>query len=332
MHQKKAWCQTVTTLRQRHPKCSLGVLCGLFGKSRQAYYQYKKNAIIRDVNESLICNTVIDIRGIAPRLGGYKLYLMLCSIFSQSQMPGRDSFYKLLRRKGLMLAPSKGRRTTNSNHRFHKYKNLIKDMILTCANQLWVSDITYISLQDSVCYLHLITDAYSHKIIGWVLVPGLHLKYTLEALNMAILQTGRTDLRGLIHHSDRGVQYCSNDYTERLKQYNIAISMTQDYKPTDNAIAERVNGIIKQEWLYQRAPRETLEQTREELERIVDFYNNERPHMSNGMLTPQQAHEQHGILIKKWKTKNYTKNVEATQKNNVNLPYRKEERNELNHY
>lgn len=322
----------MTVLRKVYPKYSLGVLCGLFGKSRQAYYQYNKIAVSRDVNESLLCNTVIDIRSIAPRLGGYKLYLMLCSVFGRKQMPGRDSFYNLLRRKGLMLAPGKGRRTTNSNHRFHKYKNHIKGTVLIHANQLWVSDITYISLLGTVCYLHLITDAYSHQIIGWVLAPGLHMKYTLQALDMAILQTGKDDLRGLTHHSDRGTQYCSNDYVERLNQYNITISMTEDYKPTDNAIAERVNGIIKQEWLYQMPHRETIEQAREDIEGIIDFYNNQRPHMSNGMLTPKQAHQQKGELIKVWKKKKYTKPPELTQKNNVNLPYQKEDGDGLSRY
>jgi transposase InsO family protein len=292
----------------------LVVLCGLFGKSRQAYYQYQKGSFGREIKESLLCDAVIDIRGIAPRLGAYKLYLMLCCLFGREALKGRDSFYRLLRRKGLMLAPCKGRRTTNSNHRFHKYKNLIKGMVLTGANQLWVSDITYIPLSGGVCYLHLITDAYSHKIIGWVLAPGLHVEYTLQALDMAILQTGKSDLSGLIHHSDRGIQYCSNPYVEHLNRYKITISMTEDSKPTDNAVAERVNGIIKQEWLYQIPPVDDIEHLREDLIRIINFYNQERPHMSNGMLTPCQAHQQCGELNKTWKKKHYIKKQSQYEK------------------
>ena len=113
--------------------------------------------------------------------------------------------------------------------------------------KLWLSDITYIDLVDGCCYLHLVTDAYSHKIVGWCLSETLEAQYTLEALKMAVSQATADELQRLIHHSDRGVQYCCNAYTDELKKYGIRISMTEDYKPTDNAIAERVNGILKTE-------------------------------------------------------------------------------------
>lgn len=231
---------------------------------------------------------------------------MLCGIYGRDQMKGRDSFYKLLRGKKLMLQPSKGRRTTNSNHRYHTYKNLIKGLTLTSRNQLWVSDITYISLKDTVCYLHLITDAYSHKIIGWCLAPGLHSAYTLDALNQAIKQAGNGSLSGLVHHSDRGSQYCCDLYVNTLADHKIAISMTEDYKPTDNAVAERVNGILKQEWLYKMDRFESLEQAKDKMSQMIDFYNTKRPHMSNNMLTPDQAHQGTGELKKRWKKKVYS--------------------------
>ena len=283
----------------------MGTLCELFGNSRQAYYQYKKENAKKEIIESTVCSAVEDYRSEDPGIGAYKLYLMLCEVYGRDQMKGRDSFFNLLRRKKLMLKPSKGRRTTNSNHRYHKYKNLIKGLVLDGPNQLWVSDITYISLKDSVCYLHLITDAYSHKIIGWCLAPGLHSIYTLNALNQAIEQCKGKDCSSLIHHSDRGSQYCCDLYVQTLTDHQIKISMTEDYKPTDNAIAERVNGIIKQEWLYKIALFENIEEAENKMRQIIDFYNNKRPHMSNNMMTPEKAHQGTGVLKKCWKKKVY---------------------------
>jgi len=291
----------------------LGSLCGLFGNSRQAYYQYKKGNIEKEIREQTMLEAARCYRQEAPRLGAYKLYLMLCKIFGREQMIGRDSFYAFLRRKHLMLSPLKCRRTTDSNHRFHKYKNLVREFTPTAVGQLWVSDITYIALLDGVCYLHLITDAYSHKIIGWILASGLHAKYSIEALEMAIAQTNNKELKGLIHHSDRGCQYCCDRYVEILKAHQISISMTEDSKPTDNAIAERVNGILKTEWLYLMQKFVTISQAQKELERIIGFYNTKRPHMSNGMLTPEQAHLAHGELKRCWKKKIYKKKEEEMQ-------------------
>ncbi len=158
---------------------------------------------------------------------------MLCSLFGSDSMQGRDSFYRLLRRHRLMLPPRKKRHTTDSNHRYHKWKNLISGQVPTAANQIWVADITYIDLADGqVCYLHLITDAYSRKIVGWMLADTLRATITLQALEQAIEQAyalkGGGSLEGLIHHSDRGVQYCCDDYVSMLQKHHIAISMTED--------------------------------------------------------------------------------------------------------
>lgn len=253
-------------------------------------------------------DTVREIRGEDPGIGGYKLWIMLIAFFGEKFMPGRDSFYTLLRRYRLMLPPRKGRSTTNSNHRYHKWKNLIKGLVPTSLNQLWVSDITYIPLADGdVCYLHLVTDAYSHKIVGWCLANTLRASATLEALRQAIDQavemTGSESLEGLIHHSDRGVQYCCDAYVERLQRHGIAISMTEDYKPTDNAVAERINGIIKEERLYRQGLFETIEHAASVIERYIHFYNHRRPHMSVGYKTPGMAHREKGVQIKMWRNK-----------------------------
>ena len=246
-----------------------------------------------------------------PGIGGVKLWLMLSSMYDHGWMPGRDAFLNLLRRNLLMQKPRRTRSTTNSNHRYHKWKNLIKGFVPTRANQLWVSDITYIDLEGGCCYLHLVTDAYSHKIVGWCLAGSLAAVFTLKALRMAIEQACGDDLSGLIHHSDRGVQYCCGLYVDELQKHGIRISMTEDYKPTDNGIAERVNGIIKGESIYRQERRfATYGEALEHIRRFIAFYNGRRPHMSIGNQTPDCVHQQQGVQRKMWKKKIYQKKVE----------------------
>ncbi len=234
---------------------------------------------------------------------------MLSEMFSAGWMPGRDSFLSLLRRHHLMQKPRRSRSTTNSNHRFHKWKNLIKGFTPTSANQLWVSDITYIDLAGGCCYLHLVTDAYSKKIVGWCLAESLAAAFTLKALRMAIEGAGGGELSGLIHHSDRGIQYCCDLYIEELQKHKIQISMTEDYKPTDNGIAERVNGIIKGESVYRQERRfGSYNEAFEQIRRFIYFYNNLRLHYSIGLQTPNAVHEQTGEQKKMWKPKIYGRN------------------------
>jgi putative transposase len=199
-----------------------------------------------------------------------------------------------------------------------------KGFVPTAANRLWVSDITYIRLVGGdVCYLHLITDAYSHKIVGWTLSESLRAAATIAALKMAISQAGKSDLTGLIHHSDRGVQYCCDAYVAILQEHGITISMTEDYKPTDNAVAERVNGIIKGESLYGLRRFNSPEHARNVLERYIHFYNHRRPHMSIGYKVPAVAHLERGLQEKKWKKKNYLpKGVSNISTDEVSLPSR----------
>ena len=298
----------------------------LFGHCRQAFYQLKADIEKEVEHERKVIEAVKEIREEDPGIGGYKLWLMLVSMFGRDFVPGRDRFFVILRRRGLMLPKPKPRHTTNSNHRYHKWKDLIKGFMPTAANQLWVADITYIALAGSdVCYLHLITDAYSHKIVGWALARTLKAAISMEALKMAIEQavamSGSESLRGLIHHSDRGVQYCCDAYVALLQAYDISISMTEDYKPTDNAIAESVNGKIKVESVY-RQRFNSFEHAYRIIERFIHFYNYRRPHMSIGYKVPAVVHLEQGEQKKMWKKKKYPKKESDNGNNSVSLPSR----------
>ena len=307
--------------------------CRLFGHCRQAFYQSKADIEKEAEHERRILEAVREIRTEDPRIGGYKLWLMLISMFGREYVPGRDRFFVILRRKGLMLPKPKPRHTTNSNHRYHKWKNLIKNYMPMEANRLWVADITYIALTDGdVCYLHLITDAYSHKIVGWALADTLKAAVSMQALQMAIDQAlalrGSDDLTGLIHHSDRGVQYCCDAYVAMLKEHGITISMTEDYKPTDNAIAERFNGILKVESVYPQRQLPTFEYARNFIPRFIQFYNHRRPHMSIGYKAPAVAHMEQGEQKKMWKKTIYAQNNVSNEKNSVSLSSRSDSQGE----
>lgn len=298
--------------------------CRLFGHCRQAFYQSKADIVKEAEQERKILAAVSEIREEDPRIGGYKLWLMLISLFGRDYVPGRDRFFVILRRKGLMLPKPKPRHTTNSNHRYHKWRNLIKDYMPTSANRLWVADITYIALANGdVCYLHLVTDAYSHMVVGWALADTLKATASMQALQMAIGQAvpmrGSETLTGLVHHSDRGVQYCCDAYVAMLKKHGIAISMTEDYKPTDNAIAERFNGILKVERVYPQKQLPTFEYAQNFIPRFIHFYNYRRPHMSIGYKVPALAHMEQGMQKKMWKNKTYHKNETGYNEDCVSL-------------
>lgn len=203
-------------------------------------------------------------------------------------------------------------------------ENRIKDFVPTAANQLWVADITYIPLAaGDVCYLHLITDAYSHKVVGWILADTLRAAITLKALDMAIEEAKAmrsTDtLPGLIHHSDRGVQYCCDAYVKKLQDNGISISMTEDYNPTDNAIAESINGKIKVECVY-RTRFNTFEHAHKVIQRYIHFYNYCRPHMSIGYKVPQVVHFEQGTQKRMWKNKVYPQKDSRNGNNPLSLP------------
>lgn len=192
-------------------------------------------------------------------------------------------------------------RTTDSRHNFPLYPNLIKDLLIERPNQVWVSDITYIRTGDSFCYLFLVTDAYTHQIIGYCVAPTLEARYAIEALKQAMENVDTEQMKGLIHHSDRGCQYASYAYTDILKEASIRISMTENGDPKENAIAERINGILKVEFLNQHSFTD-INQVKEEVDKAVDYYNNRRPHRSLDMMTPAQAAMKTGIIHKRWKS------------------------------
>jgi transposase InsO family protein len=245
---------------------------------------------------------VHNIRKEHPRMGTRKLYHLIKPDLDKSKIKmGRDALFDLVSENNLQVIKRKRKHvTTNSNHVFKRYPNLIRDIDPDGPNQIWVSDITYIkTLQQEFLYLFLITDAYSKKVLGYRLAKTLDSLHAVNALQDAI-ENASQPVSGLIHHSDRGIQYCSKEYISLLKENNISISMTENGDPLENAIAERVNGILKDEYLNQYPCLTKLQ-----LEKSIKKYNNIRPHLSCDMLTPEVAHLTSGRLKKRWK--NYYK-------------------------
>ena len=237
-----------------------------------------------------------------PRLGTRKLYYLLKEDLGKQNLSiGRDALFILLKEEDLLVKRKRRyQKTTDSSHWMRKYPDLTKDLELTRPEQLWVADITYLSLKDGFCYLHLVTDAYSKRIMGYKLSPSLEAEHSVEALKMALLN--RRSPKPLIHHSDRGLQYCSYQYTGVLEKNQIQISMTQDGSPYDNAVAERINGILKDEFGLDDVF-EDFQQAQKEVKEAVSIYNELRPHLSNHYLTPCEMHRQNKLKPKKWKKK-----------------------------
>lgn len=226
-----------------------------------------------------------------PSIGGLKLYGLVRDILGDAMDMGRDKFLALLHRKKLVVTPRKTHRTTHSNHLYFKYPNAVKGLDINHINQVWASDITYLyTIEDGFCYLHLVTDAFSRRIIGYSVSDTLEAKHTIEALRMAIDNAGGGNLCGTIHHSDRGVQYCCSQYVQMLTNHHIRISMTEDGNPTDNALAERVNGIIKGEFIDPYPTPKNLQEVTAMVETAIRCYNTMRPHLSLNMQTPMQVY------------------------------------------
>lgn len=250
-----------------------------------------------------VVKRVKEIRQQMPRIGTRKLHYMLTETLQKHQISiGRDKLFDLLAEYGMLVRRRKRRRvsTTDSNHPYRKYPNLVRELQVLRPNHLWVSDITYISLKDGFCYLSLVTDAYSRKIVGYCLHPTLKKEGPLQALAMALATLSKRLEAPFIHHSDRGLQYCCSDYTTLLENNGIGISMTEKGDPYENAIAERVNGILKEEFgLYNDF--EDLEYANDTTRQAIDTYNQYRPHASCDHLTLEQAHQKQGLLKTKWK-------------------------------
>jgi len=271
----------------------LAKLCGWFGITRQAYYQNNWEAVSTTVEEELVIQQVKEIRKNHRRMGTRKLYEMIQPFMLEHKIKiGRDALFEILAANHLLVRKRKRRiQTTNSYHWLRKYPNLIKDFIPAAPNQLWVSDITYWKINTGEhLYISFITDAYSHKIVGHQVAETMEAIESIQALQMALSDLKLQNHSQLIHHSDRGIQYCSHAYVKLLQDYSIKISMTENGDPLENAIAERVNGIVKEEYL-ETYDIETIAQAKELLKSVVVLYNNERPHMSIGNLTPNHIHQ-----------------------------------------
>jgi len=280
-------------MKSDFPHIAMAKLCGWFGITRQAYYQQNQEDIQSTIEEELVIQEVRKIREKHPRMGGRKLYHLLLSFMQEHRIKmGRDALFTMLSENHLLVRNRKRTiRTTNSYHRYKKYPNLIRDFIATAPNQLWVSDITYWRINtDKHVYISFITDVYSHKIVGYHVAETLAVVETIQALNMALLALGPTRPVQLTHHSDRGFQYCNPAYVKLLQDYNIGISMTENSDPLENALAERLNGIIKEEYLSAYEVN-TIKEAKTLLASVITLYNNERPHMSIGNLKPNQVHQ-----------------------------------------
>ncbi len=269
---------------------SLSAISRCFGLKRDAYYKFKNRDDKRLELEQQILNTVKKRRKSLPREGVRKLIKSLNNEFAKANLKvGRDTLFNVLRKhKMLTLRKKYSARTTNSHHRFYKYKNIIKDIEVKRADQVWVSDITYIRTVKGFCYLALITDMYSRKIVGYDLSDSLELNGCVRALNKAIYQA--KNIKQLIHHSDRGIQYCSNVYTQILKRKKIDISMTEENHCYENAMAERVNGILKDEFYLDKTFANVVHAKRA-AKNAIKLYNEMRLHLSLDFRTPNMVYK-----------------------------------------
>lgn len=260
--------------------------------SRQSLYQRRQRQARQAVYDEQVLDQVKVVRRKLPRLGTRKLGHKIAPLLrAQGLRCGRDALFTLLRRRGLLVAKKRSyTKTTDSNHRFQKHPNLVKDAPKPNApNHLWVSDITYLPTRQGTVYLSLVTDAFSRRIVGHHVHSSLHTTGCLAALDRAVRGAGRA-ANGCIHHSDRGSQYASDAYQAALDKAKLRCSMTDGYDCYQNALAERVNGILKDEFLFVLP--DDLAQARLLVDQAVHLYNEERPHLALNYLTPNQVHLQ----------------------------------------
>ena len=279
-------------------------ICCLLGYTPQAYHKQTKHLLQKQVNEDLIVQQVHHIRAEQPKCGTRKLLIMLQPFLVLYHMSmGRDQFFELLAKNKLLVRKTKRSvHTTNSKHHFRRYPNLIKGFVPLKAHELWVSDITYIPLKDRFAYLFLITDAYSRKIVGHHVSDDMKVSSAVVALKKALAQKPVETI--VVHHSDRGVQYCSHEYVNLLLQNNAMISMTQSGDPLENAVAERVNGILKTELIS--SSYEDIDKASLSIARAIIIYNYKRRHSSLNYQIPNEVHEQKGPQIRRWKNYYYS--------------------------
>jgi putative transposase len=269
---------------------SISKVCTCFDLKRDAYYKYKNRYLQRKAIDSKVVEFVKQERTVQPRIGTRKLYKELKAPLKAANIKlGRDCLFDILRQQNMLVKRKRAyAKTTNSYHHFHKYNNLIKDLKITKPNQVWVSDITYIRTVKGFCYLALITDLYSRKIVGYDISDSLELEGCLRALKKALWQTKPKS--GLIHHSDRGVQYCSHMYVNKLKKHGIESSMTEENHCYENAVAERLNGILKDEFYLDQCFFST-KIAKKATKNAIKLYNNKRLHISLGYKTPSSVYD-----------------------------------------
>jgi transposase InsO family protein len=296
--------RTVDRSRQERKETIVSA-CDLFGVSRQVYYRNKASVKQGQGKASEVVAMVYQVRRQLPRLGTRKLYYLLEDRLKALGV-GRDRLFSILKANHLLIKPVRSyRKTTDSHHRFHKHKNLVAELVPTKPEQVWVADITYIGNRENQQYLALVTDAYSKKIVGHDVSASLSAEGAIRALKQG-LKNRSHKANTLIHHSDRGLQYCCDDYQKILTGKNVKCSMTESYDPYANAVAERVNGILKQEFMLEDYKVE-LPVMKQLVKNSIEIYNTKRPHWSCQMLTPDQMHKQQTIKIKTYKKTNRTK-------------------------
>jgi transposase InsO family protein len=304
-------------MKERKSGSNLTQLTGLLGFTRQSYYQYFRNQQELKMEQLLILEQVMQLRKNNPAMGTRKLHWLLQDFMKEHQIKmGRDALFNLMAENYMLIRRRRRRSmlTTDSRHWLKRYPNLIRGLEVARPDQVWVSDITYLKTKQGYVYISFITDVFSHKIMGYNLAGNLETINTLKALQMAIevtLAQGKS-LEGLIHHSDQGFQYCSSQYVNVLKKYGIQISMSDKGEPLQNPIAERVNGIIKNEYLFFKDLDNKLS-SMQSLHEAVHTYNTVRPHLSCNMLTPEKAHQMGQPMKKLWK------NYYRKPKENVNV-------------
>lgn len=271
-------------------KFSMDQVCAEFNLKRDAYYKYRKRHIIKNNIDKKVVNLVRESRKTLPRQGTRKLLNELKHDFNKLGIKiGRDRLFQILKNNDMLIKRKRySIKTTQSKHRFYKYKNIIKNLKVTKPNQVWVADITYIRTVNGFCYLALITDLYSRKIVGYDLSNSLELNGCIRALKKAIYN--HKPKPGIIHHSDRGIQYCSNQYTALLNRAKFNISMTEENHCYENAVAERVNGILKDEFFLDQTFN-NLKHAKAATKNAIKLYNNnKRQHLSLNFKTPSYIH------------------------------------------
>jgi putative transposase len=274
----------------------------LLGVSRQVYYRKLRSTIKRKTTAQIVVKMVQELRIKMPRIGTRKLYFLLQNQLKAMNV-GRDMLFRILKANHLLIITKRSYHiTTNSHHRFRKHTNKIENLEPNMPEQIWVSDITYVGNRNNPMYLALVTDAYSKKIIGYDVSNSLDVSGSTRALKQAI-KSRQYKSNKIIHHSDRGLQYCSNEYQAILSKNKIICSMTESYDPYANAIAERINGILKTEFIGQNNKCD-LNVMRQLVKDSVKTYNELRPHYSCFFKTPSQMHKQQKVKIRTYKTKN----------------------------